>query len=231
MSAEEEDFLGRHPYSTEMLESLPTEKFIKKWRMLLKWQDDSKVVNAEAEVHRSHFVEARAIFQRIPPSQYPKVLDLGCGGGETEALRQLGYQATGVTLGPLNVIWAKEKYGIGLIYGDMHDLPFPADSFDAVISKESFEHCFAPVLVTIEVSHVLRPHGKWLLTQPDAAKEVGFDWGHPTILSATQRKALFENFGFRVLELREDFTLCEKLADEDVSEACLGIRRTRRVIN
>jgi len=228
------DFFKRHPYTDDRLKSLPSERFIRKWKMLLKWQDDTKVTGGtshEVEAHKNHLTDTCKILERFPPSQYPKILDLGCGGGETEALRRLGYQATGFTLGPLNVIWAKEKYGLDLIYGDMHDLPFPSGVFDAVLSKESFEHCFAPILVTIEVWRVLRPHGRWMLTQPDSNNEVGFDWSHSTVLNARQRKALFENFGFRVLENTENFSLCEKPTEKELEgRPALGIYQAMEAI-
>lgn len=232
IEAEWGDFFQRHPYSTEPLNALPSERFVKKWKMLLRWQDDHKVTTGTqpevtAQIHTLR--ESLKVLERVPPSKYPRVLDLGCAGGEPEALRRLGYQVTGFTLGPLNVLWAKERYGLDLVYGDMHDLPFPAASFDAVICKESFEHCFAPILVTIEVNHVLREHGKWFMSVPDASVETGFNWSHPTILTATQRKALFEAFGFKVLENTEMLSLCMKLSTRELKDTPIkSIQNMRR---
>lgn len=216
-------------YSREMLDSLDMSSFCKKWRWLLSWQDDHVVMTGDPDMHAKNLKNTCSILEYMPPSSYPRALDLGCGAGEAEGLRRLGYQVTGLTLGPLNVRFSEEKFGLKLVYGDMHDLPFPAESFDCVVTKHSFEHCFAPILVVIEIWYVLRTGGRWMLYQPNANNDVGFDWGHPTILTARQREALFTKFGFKLLRNNDVFSVCEKLPLSALGDSsAIGIHEMRR---
>lgn len=216
-------------------DELDFHRFLEKWKMLLKWQNSGPVMTGtlpEIEDHKKHFRDVH-ILTDIPPQQYPKILDLGCGAGEPEALNQLGYNdVLGYTLGPLNIVYGKEKYGSDIRYGDMHDLPFKEGTFDAVITKHSFEHCFIPILVAIEIWHVLRVGGKWFLVQPNIRNDAGCHWGHPTVLNAQQRANLFNHFGFKILYNDEENSLCEKMAKEEIKQtkysACLEIFERRK---
>lgn len=51
-------------------------------------------------------------------------------------------------------------------YYDGHTFPFPAESFDAVLCSQVFEHVFTPAGFLQEIHRVLRPGGWLLLTVP-----------------------------------------------------------------
>lgn len=213
-------FTEKNSYSKERLNALNVESFTRKWKVLLSGQDDRIVMTgtpAQVEQHKVAF--SYGLLEWIPKEEYPKVLDIGCGAGEVKALKEIGYDVTGITLGPMNIDYAKEVHDIEIVYGDMHDLPFPEGSFDAVITKHSFEHCFAPILVTLEIWRVLNGGGRWVLQQPDATTEGGFNWAHPSVLSAEQRRCLFTNFCFSILHNTESETVSERVSEEQIRKA------------
>ncbi|MFH0713092.1 MAG: class I SAM-dependent methyltransferase [Candidatus Micrarchaeota archaeon] len=72
-----------------------------------------------------------------------KVLELGCGDGKTlSSLVSRGFKVTGIDISPSAVELAKEKVGkkAKLIVGDVCDLPFAANSFDAVVAVHVLDH-------------------------------------------------------------------------------------------
>jgi len=99
----------------------------------------------------------------IQPGQ--RVLDVGCGTGVvaiTAALR--GATVTGLDLTPELLARARENAtiaGVAIDWheGDAEELPFPAESFDAVVSQ--YGHMFAPRpdVVVAEMLRVLKPGG------------------------------------------------------------------------
>lgn len=108
-----------------------------------------------------------------------RVLDIGCAEGlEAIALAKLG--ARGVIGIDIRIDTAEAarlqaqlapESAIELRYGDAHDMPFEAASFDAVVSLSSFEHFRDPFRVLCEGVRVLKPGGRFYLTSGV--------WGHP----------------------------------------------------
>jgi ubiquinone/menaquinone biosynthesis C-methylase UbiE len=153
----------------------------------------------------------RFITDLIPPAQYNKILDIGAGEGrETLALKNLGYTPTGIITGEDNKKWAKENCpGIEFIDCDMHDLPFPSNSFDAVYMNQVFEHAFAPFIFLIELYCVLRPNGLMYLKMPEFQERhvpndpttMEASWishHHPNMVSPNILRQMFEKTGFIV---------------------------------
>lgn len=99
-----------------------------------------------------------------------RILDAGCGvGGMAIWLAQeFGVQAVGLTNCEPHVALAAEQAeqrGVGHLvefhYGDFMDMPFPDDSFDAVLNHETY--CYAPDKAAYlrGVDRVLKPGGRW----------------------------------------------------------------------
>ncbi len=83
-------------------------------------------------------------FNSVLP-QRAKVLELGCGDGKTLAAlvnADSNFKVTGIDISPTAVQLAKEKIGskAKLIVGNVCDLPFKANYFDAVIAIHVFDH-------------------------------------------------------------------------------------------
>lgn len=96
------------------------------------------------------------------------VLEVGCGHGGgasylTRALHPAAY--TGLDLNSAGIAFCRERHkvaGLNFVEGDAEQLPFPDESFDAVINIES-SHLYAqfPQFLA-EVARVLRPGGHLL---------------------------------------------------------------------
>jgi SAM-dependent methyltransferase len=96
------------------------------------------------------------------------VLEVSCGhgGGASYLARALQPQRyTALDLNPAGIRFCKQRHqiaGLVFIQGDAEHLPFPPNTFDAVINVEA-SHCypnFARFLV--EVARVVRPGGHFL---------------------------------------------------------------------
>jgi fatty-acid O-methyltransferase len=110
-----------------------------------------------------------------------QVLEVGCGHGGgasylTRTLHPASY--TGLDLNPAGITFCRKRHnlpGLDFVRGDAENLPFPDQSFDAVINIES-SYCYPrfPRFLT-EVARVLRPGGHFLYT--DLRPRVGVaDW-------------------------------------------------------
>jgi fatty-acid O-methyltransferase len=109
-----------------------------------------------------------------------KVLEVGCGhgGGASYIKRYLGPASyTGLDLNPSGIAFCKKRHtlpGLDFVQGDAQDLPFPDQSFDAVVNVESANYYPDQARFFNEVARVLRPGGDFLYTdcQPAAGVEV-----------------------------------------------------------
>ncbi|BBX73779.1 class I SAM-dependent methyltransferase [Mycobacterium shinjukuense] len=110
-----------------------------------------------------------------------RVLEVSCGagGGASYIMRNLGPASyTGLDLNPASIDKCRERHklpGLDFVQGDAENLPFPAESFDAVINVEAshqYPH-FSRFLA--EVARVLRPGGHFLYTDSRRAPVIG-EW-------------------------------------------------------
>lgn len=103
--------------------------------------------------------------------------------------------------------------------GDMAQLPYADETLDLVISSEVIEHAPDPERVMKEITRVLRPHGKLILTIPMESHAVAHlhSPGQPDDLRAlcegaslsVQRLETHWHFGFGD-DRRHIFAVCEK---------------------
>jgi SAM-dependent methyltransferase len=91
-----------------------------------------------------------------------RVLDLGCGIGHswTELLPR---ETVGVDVEPAALAGQERETH----RADMRALPFPADSFDYVVSIQSIEHVPDPERVLAEVARVLHGGGRAIFVTPN----------------------------------------------------------------
>lgn len=99
-----------------------------------------------------------------------KVLEVSCGagGGASYIVRNLDPDAyTGLDLNPASIDKCRKSHNLGgldFVQGDAQNLPFPDESFDAVINVEaSHQYPDFPRFLA-EVARVLRPGGHFLYT-------------------------------------------------------------------
>jgi SAM-dependent methyltransferase len=143
------------------------------------------------------FIARRALIRRlraVAPAISGRVLDVGCG--------QRPYQKLFTT---------QEYVGLELdtpenrtkpadVFYDGKTFPFPAASFDSVICNQVLEHVFEPDRFLAEVTRVLRPEGRLLLSVPFVwdEHEQPYDFAR---YSSFGLRALLERNGLRVLEM------------------------------
>ncbi|WP_101946466.1 phthiotriol/phenolphthiotriol dimycocerosates methyltransferase [Mycobacterium sp. 3519A] len=97
-----------------------------------------------------------------------RVLEVGCGhgGGASYLTRYLGPASyTGMDLNPRGIEYCRRVHavpGLDFVQGDAQALPFPDESFDAVLNIES-SHCYPDFPGFLrEVARVLAPGGRFL---------------------------------------------------------------------
>ena len=108
--------------------------------------------------------------------QDTRVLDAGCGGGGAAALAsQRGAHVSGLDASePLIRIASERVPGGDFRTGDIESMPFPDDSFDAVIAANSIQYAANRVAALEEMGRVCVPGGRvvaGLFSTPD---KVGF---------------------------------------------------------
>lgn len=110
-----------------------------------------------------------------------RVLEVSCGGGGgasyiMRTLRPASY--TGLDLNPASVDLCRESHplpGLEFVQGDAQNLPFPDESFDAVINVEASHQYPDFRRFLTEVTRVLRPGGHFLYTDSRRPQAIA-DW-------------------------------------------------------
>ncbi|MBF0569948.1 MAG: methyltransferase domain-containing protein [Candidatus Omnitrophica bacterium] len=97
-----------------------------------------------------------------------KVLDLGCGSGESSLkLAELGFQVTGADM---DVGRFKYHDRLSFVPCDLKDpLNIPPGTYDYVIFLEVIEHIYNPGMVMAEISRVLKPGGRLIISTPNVS--------------------------------------------------------------
>lgn len=96
------------------------------------------------------------------PSNKPKALDIGIGGGRyTMSLVNKGVDTIGIDTGINPLKYASEQVDAKFIRASVTDLPFKKESFDLVICIELLHHFTDEVLekALAEISDVIKPGG------------------------------------------------------------------------
>jgi ubiquinone/menaquinone biosynthesis C-methylase UbiE len=103
---------------------------------------------------------------RVSPGS--NILDIGCGAGQLAGeLMQRGYSAWGVDLSGAMVEYAREHYGPDRFrVGDIEQIPFPDNTFDAVMCLGVMEYLEKDEPALREMWRVLKPGGRAVITTP-----------------------------------------------------------------
>lgn len=117
----------------------------------------------------------------LPRLRGHDVLELGCGPGDLLAdMQEAGFACCAVEQSPQMVAAAREtlhkrRSGTAkdIIQGQAQKLPFPADSFDTIVSTFPSDYIFDPDTIS-EVARVLRPGGRLIVIEGANLLAVGF---------------------------------------------------------
>jgi SAM-dependent methyltransferase len=104
----------------------------------------------------------------LPPPA--RVLDLGCGTGETAAkLLRCGYEVWGMDLAEPMVSHARARHGSERFrVGDIEHIPFPEDTFDGLVCLGVVEYLERDERALSEIRRVLKPGGRAVISTPNA---------------------------------------------------------------
>lgn len=110
--------------------------------------------------------------ESVPPPA--KVLDLGCGTGEMAAkLIEGGYEVWGVDISEAMILHARNRCQSDRFrVGDMEHVPFPDESFDAVVCLGVIEYLASDEQALREIWRVLRPGGRAVVATPSAISPI-----------------------------------------------------------
>ena len=154
--------------------------------------------------------ERASAFRWVPKGV--RVLDVGCGLGETLAYHMArGCDAHGVDADE-NVLRVAERLGLNARAGLFHAEDYESESFDFVTLDQVIEHAVDPRSLLRDVANVLRPGGTAIVTTPNSSGYGGrllghrwLNWHVPYHLHQFSRRSMTivaEQSGLRVVSVR-----------------------------
>ncbi len=98
-----------------------------------------------------------------------RILDIGCSTGRFLALaREAGWEAHGVELSPFASDFARKKWGLPVVTGQLADANYTPGSFDAITMHHVLEHVPTPkAFLATEVLPLLEPGGILVIEVPN----------------------------------------------------------------
>ena len=138
-----------------------------------------------------------------------RILDVGCWNGQF--LNQLGqeWESYAVELSESASAFAREHYGLNVVTGTIHDLPYPRGYFDVVTPWDIIEHVPRPRTDFQKAVDLVRPQGLVFVSTPDfecfESKFMGRKWpvitppGHLTYFTKSTIVRLFDLAGLELV--------------------------------
>ena len=163
-------------FTAEELQRLYTDYYPRTQRSLDDWQPPPDLGPLRLWLSRGR----SAVFRWVP--RVVKVLDVGCGFGESLGYHQArGCEVWGVETDE-NIRRVAGKFGFKVRVGVFRAEDFPKDYFDFVTLDQVIEHVTDPLTLLRDAAAVLRPGGTLLLATPNArslmARVLGAHWVH-----------------------------------------------------
>lgn len=144
-----------HEHLNEVYEQVPPEY----------WDESYRTNLIQRLYHVLRFRAVRRMLADLP--QGGKILDVGCGSGfaaEHCATGRPDLRVSGVDVAPALIEYARKKrpqFHFETAPGEA--LPFPDESFDAVLSLDTIEHLVHPARALAEARRVLKKNGSLII--------------------------------------------------------------------
>jgi 2-polyprenyl-3-methyl-5-hydroxy-6-metoxy-1,4-benzoquinol methylase len=158
------------------------------------------------DTHRDYYVAggygkprlAWTLDQFLPSLQELTVLEIGCGDGAMlQLLAARGANAQGIDASSSGIDKCHQN-GLAAQCLDVSTdgVPFPNQSFDVVISLETFEHLMNPFYALQEVRRVLRDSGRFICSVPNPL--TGHPYLYPGLFEYRNFRKFLEQGGFAI---------------------------------
>jgi SAM-dependent methyltransferase len=147
-----------------------------------------------------------AFVELITHKYHPRrILDLGCGDGKLiYMLRSCGVDAYGVDVSYYAITNSPVRRYIAWIDVETEKLPYPNDSFDLVVSRQTMEHITHFRNVFTEVYRILSKGGFLLFDVPTPNSKAAFmDITHINIWNKKEWINIIEEYGFHYANFSE----------------------------
>lgn len=180
-------------------------------RILLRHAEmEPKAYNIRSNLNWGRYKKQVKLLAKILPRDQ-RVLDLGCGWGQTTAMlvtQRPDLETLGIDLGDNTPTWRElEKYSCRFRVGDATNLKIKDKEFDSVVSFGLMEHIDDRKFLR-EVHRVLKPRGyNILFNLPNRysfseifAGAIGI-WHHEQRYTIGQVVGLFHDSGFEILRI------------------------------
>ena len=150
----------------------------------------------------------RIVTKRKKPG---RILDVGCGVGHfLNGMKLRGWQAFGIEVSEGAAAYARERFGLEVLVGELEEAELPAAYFDAITLWHVLEHLRDPLATLKEINRLLQDDGLLVFAIPNwesvDARLFGEFWvglDMPRHLYVFPRPALEEllvEAGFKIVE-------------------------------
>jgi ubiquinone/menaquinone biosynthesis C-methylase UbiE len=122
------------------------------------------------------------------PDSATRVLDIGCGAGQTLAALRGRYMRVGIDINHVDLVSGAGRWELRLTQGSGEALPFSTATFDFIMCRVALPYMHIPTVLK-EVSRVLRPNGScWFMMHP-----FRFAW-HELLEARSLKNALYRGY-------------------------------------
>jgi len=106
------------------------------------------------------------LISRLPRSEGPLILDIGCGTGATASALQRFGRVLGVDYSPLALNCCKRRGLTSMVRGRAESLPMRDGCADVIVATDILEHLEDDARALVEFYRVLKPGGHAVITVP-----------------------------------------------------------------